>query len=123
MRDLVADVVELHGPLPLAAALLENQCQAVLEAQAREPTVVRIVQGPSAAIPPVLVRLRVADGIPARIVDVRLQLAPGQYEPGLVVEFPLACDAVPLVVLAGRGGLSRKFPRNLSIRSYDATMA
>lgn len=45
--DLVADVVELHGPPPFAASLLQNQRQAVLEAQAREPAVIRVVPVPS----------------------------------------------------------------------------
>ena len=41
------------------------------------------------AIPPVPMRLPGADGLPARLVDVRLQLPPSQHEVGLVVDTPL----------------------------------
>ena len=67
-------------------------------------------------------RLLVADGIPAGIVDVRLQLAPGQDESGLIVEFPLTSDAAPLLVLARRGAavaqVSEK-PVDPFIRRHD----
>ena len=41
-------------------------------------------------MPPILMRLPGADGLPARLVDVRLQLPPGQHEIGLVVDAPLS---------------------------------
>ena len=94
MGDLVADVVELHRSLPVVAALLQYQRQPVLEDQAREPAVVGVVQRPRPAMPPVLMRLPVADGVPARLLDVRLQLAPREHEERLVVDPPLLIDGV-----------------------------
>ncbi len=45
-------------------------------------------------------RLSAPDGVPAGFVDVRFQLAPGQHEPSLFVEFLFARDAVALIILA-----------------------
>ena len=86
MGDLVAHVVEFHRSLPIVAALLEHQRQPVLEAQARESAVDGVVQRPGPAIPPVFLRLPIPDGVPARLLDVRLQLPPREHEVSLVVD-------------------------------------
>ena len=50
---------------------------------------------------PFLVRLPQADGLPACIAYLRLQLSPGQDEVSLFVEPLLACDAVAILGLTG----------------------
>ena len=74
VRNLVAHLVELHGPLPLVAAPVQHERQAVPETQ---PGVVRIEQAPRPAVPPLLLRLPRADGFPAGVAYLRFQLAPG----------------------------------------------
>ena len=54
MRNLVADLIEFHGPLPLVAAPVQHERQTVPETQ---PGVVRIVQAPRPTVPPFLLRL------------------------------------------------------------------
>lgn len=93
MGNLVADIVELHSSFPFIAALLENQRQAAPEAQARESAVIRIVEGPGPPTPPVLMRLTDPDGIPASLLNVRLQLSPSEDEVRLVID--------PLLLVCG----------------------
>ena len=100
MGDLIADVVEFHGSLPVLAALLEDQGQPVLEAQARESAVLRIVERPGAAMPAIILRLPLADGRPARLLDVGLQLTPREHEVRLVVDPLFFIDGIERVVLA-----------------------
>ena len=45
-------------------------------------------------------RLSVPDGVPAGLACVRLQLAPGQHEIRLIIDFLLARNAVALISLA-----------------------
>ena len=51
-------------------------------------------------MPPVLVQLPLADGLPARLLDVRLRLAPREDEIRLVVEPLLAIDGIGRRVFA-----------------------
>ena len=89
-------MVLFQSPLPFSSI----QRQSVLEAQPRESAVLRVVERPGAPLPPVLVRLALADGLPARLLDVRLQLAPREYEVRLVVEPLLAIDGIGRRVFA-----------------------
>ena len=86
MGNLVSDVIELHGSLPFVAAILKNQRQAALEAQAGESAVIRIVEGPGPPTQPVLMQLTVSDGVPACLFYVRLQLSPSEHEVSLIID-------------------------------------
>ena len=87
MRNLVADLIEFQGPLPLVAAPVQNQCQTVPETQ---PGVFRIVQAPRPAVPPFPLRVPQPNGVPAGVAYPRFQLSPGQNEIRLLVESLLA---------------------------------
>jgi len=68
MRDLVADILELHGPPPFVVGPVQNEHETVPEAQ---PEVFRIVQAPRPALPPFLVRIPQTYGIPAGLAHLR----------------------------------------------------
>ena len=63
MRNLVADLVQLQGPCLLVAVSVEDEREAIPEAQ---PGIVLVVHVPRPAVPPLRVRLPEARSRPGR---------------------------------------------------------
>ena len=63
--------------------------------------------------PPIIVRLPLADGLSARVLDVRLQLAPREHEVRLVV------DSLFFIHGIGRGGFGRLVLSNAQVSEME----